>query len=155
MTMRSAAGYGAYSQVQNRTEDPRSVEYRLLAQVTAAMLAARDSAKDFPKLVDAVMWNRSVWAAFRDDLSHPQNGLPDDLKARLISLSLWVDRESFAVMGKTSDIDALVEVNRMIMDGLAAASQRNSQPAAPAVATPAAAPAEPARVLHQFGSTTA
>lgn len=155
MTMRSAAGYGAYSHVQNRTEDSRSVEYRLLAQVTAAMLAARDSAKDFPKLVDAVLWNRSVWAAFRDDLAHPQNGLPEDLKARLISLSLWVDKESFAVMGKTSDIDVLVEVNRMIMEGLAASQQRSSQAAAAAVPAPTPlASNEPAQV-HQFGAISA
>src|SRR4051812_43719140 len=131
MTMRSAAGYGAYSHVQNRTEDSRSVEYRLLAQVTAAMLSARDSSKDFPKLVDAVLWNRSVWAAFRDDLAHPQNGLPEDLKARLISLSLWVDRESFAVLGKTPDIDTLVEVNRMIMEGLAASQRTSAEAVAP------------------------
>jgi flagellar protein FlaF len=147
MTMRSTAGYGAYSQVQNRTEDSRSVEYRLLAQVTAAMLAARDQADELPKLVDAVLWNRSVWAAFRDDLSHPQNGLPDDVKARLISLSLWVDRETNAVLGRTSDLDALVDVNRTIMEGLAA-SQRAS--------VPAAAPVSVTPVLAQLsGSTTA
>ncbi|MDB5366497.1 MAG: flagellar FlaF family protein [Rhodospirillales bacterium] len=149
MTMRSTAGYGAYSQVQNRTEDSRSVEYRLLAQVTAAMLAANDRAGEFPKLVDAVLWNRSVWAAFRDDLSHPQNGLPDDLKARLISLSLWVDRESHAVLGKTSDIEALVDVNRNIMEGLAASSRGTT------AGTTQAAPISDPVPVQQFGSTSA
>ena len=34
--------YVAYGRTQNRVESQRQVEYRLLAQVTGALIAARD-----------------------------------------------------------------------------------------------------------------
>jgi flagellar protein FlaF len=144
--MSPAPGYGAYARTQNVTESSREVEYRLLAQVTGAMIKARENPDDFRAMVDVALWNRSVWAAFRDDLSHPQNGLPVDLKARLISLSLWVDRETFAVLSKQTDMEAIIDVNRMVMDGLRASSAQASVAAvagapAPVAATMAPAPA--------------
>ena len=52
------SGYQAYGKVQNATENPRSLEYRLLGQVTAALTQARAGGKrgtsDF---VDAMLWN--------------------------------------------------------------------------------------------------
>jgi flagellar biosynthesis activator protein FlaF len=48
------------------------------------------------------------------------NALPTDLKARLISLALWVQRYTPAVMGGTASPDPLIAVNKNILEGLAA-----------------------------------
>lgn len=113
------SGYNAYKTVQNKVDDPRDTEYRLLAQVTAAMIAARDnSSKDLRDTIDAVLWNSRIWSAFRVDLSAEDNQLPKDLRASLLSLSIWVEREAHAVMDGQSNLDALIEVNRNIMAGL-------------------------------------
>jgi flagellar protein FlaF len=40
------------------------------------------------------------------------------VRAQIISLSLWVNRHSSLVMRGEDDFDALIDVNRMIMQGL-------------------------------------
>ena len=109
--------YGAYTRVQNTTQDPRDIEFRLLGSVTGAMLSARGDS-DRRRLFDAVLWNQKVWDAFLVDLSHEGNRLPGDLKRRLVSLCLAVRRETDAIIDGRGDVDTLVAVNRNVMDGL-------------------------------------
>jgi flagellar protein FlaF len=113
-----AAGYSAYAQTQNVAENSRDVEYRLLAQVTGSLVKAKDQPDNVKKRVESAIWNRDVWSALRVDLCSDQNKLPQDLKASLVSLSLWIERETNAVIDGKGDIEALIEVNRNIMSGL-------------------------------------
>ncbi|SLN77151.1 flagellar biosynthesis regulator FlaF [Oceanibacterium hippocampi] len=110
----------AYQQIQKNTGSPRSVEYRLFAQVTRALIEAREMKPYERKFVDAVHWNRQVWNALSNDLSQEANGLPAALRANLISIALWVGKYSSQTMRGDADISALIDVNRNIMEGLAA-----------------------------------
>ena len=110
--------YVAYGRVQNRVESHRQVEYRLLAQVTGALIAARDTPGDKRKLFDAVLWNQKVWDAFLHDLSGEGNGLPIELRKHLIAICLSVRRETAAIIDGKGDVEVLITVNRNIMDGL-------------------------------------
>ena len=107
----------AYGRVQNVAENPRQIEFRLLGQVTGAMLSAKE-APDRRGLFDAVLWNQQVWNTFLVDLTSGANGLPDALRARLVSIALWVNRETDEVVAGKADVETLVTVNRAIMDGL-------------------------------------
>ena len=111
-------GHAAYKSVQNVTEDSRSVEYRLLGQVTGELIAASEDSQDVARRVSALQWNRQMWSAFRIDLVGEDNKLPEDLKAKLISLSFFVDRETTDVLYERSNFNALIEINRSIMKGL-------------------------------------
>ena len=53
------------------------------------------------------------------DCISEENRLPDAIRAGIISLAIWVDKHSRKVMRKQADVQALIEVNRSIMDGLA------------------------------------
>ncbi len=110
--------YAAYNQVQNVTENPRSVEYRLLSQVTAELMAASEASSTIQRRSEALKWNRQVWSTFRLDLVGEDNKLPADLKAKLISLSFFVDRETVEVLYERANFDNLIEVNRNVMKGL-------------------------------------
>jgi flagellar protein FlaF len=110
--------YAAYKQVQNVTENPRAVEYRLLSQVTGEMIAASEAGTTVQRRSEALKWNRQVWAAFRLDLVGEDNKLPEDLKAKLISLSFFVDRETVEVLYERADFSNLIEINRSVMRGL-------------------------------------
>lgn len=116
--------YNAYTKTQNLTpESSRDVEYRLLGAVTAALLDA-ESTNNVVKRVDAVCWNRDVWATLRRDLTHPQNALPPTIKEQLVDLANWVDRETFRILGgNTTKLDGLIDVNKNIIDGLRPKSQ--------------------------------
>jgi flagellar protein FlaF len=110
--------YAAYARTQNTTENPRNVEYKLLGQVTAALMRAEETPNDMHQLMDAVLWNQSVWNAFLADLSHEGNRLPVGLKKDLVSLALWVIRETDRVMDRRTGVDGLINVNKTVMQGL-------------------------------------
>ncbi len=110
--------YAAYNQVQNVTENARSVEYRLLSQVTAEMIQASEEGTTIQRRSEALKWNRQVWSAFRLDLVGEDNKLPEDLKSKLISLSFFVDRETVDVLYERTGFTNLIEVNRSVMKGL-------------------------------------
>ncbi len=110
----------AYQTTAQRTENPRLTEYRLFGQVTRALLDAEklDRSKIVERM-EALDWNRRMWSALAADCSVEGNGLPDMVRANIISLSIWVNKHTSAVMRNTEEIGPLIEVNRIIMQGLA------------------------------------
>jgi flagellar protein FlaF len=109
----------AYQQAATRAENPREMEYRLFGQVTRALMdASQAPVDDFATRIDALDWNRKVWSALATDCALPENQLPVELRASIVSLSLWVGRHSSAVMRKEEEFEPLIEINRMIMQGL-------------------------------------
>lgn len=111
-------GYAAYDRVQNTIEGPRQVEYRLLAQVTSALRAAKAKPDDRPNFYNALVWNKKVWDAFLCDLVDDKNKLPKPMRHQIITIAAWVSKHTFAVMDGNGSIDSLIEVNSNIMDGL-------------------------------------
>jgi flagellar biosynthesis activator protein FlaF len=110
----------AYHQAATRAESPRQTEYRLFAQVTMALMAAaKADPDDLAARVDALDWNRRVWTVLSEDCANPANRLPAPLRASIISLAIWVGRHTSAVIRRREEIGPLIEVNRLIMQGLA------------------------------------
>jgi flagellar protein FlaF len=117
----------AYQQAAQRSETPRDVEYRLFAQVTRALMDVKSRPRDeFSAWMDALDWNRRLWSALAADCVQADNALPDPVRAKIISLSLWVGRYTSQVMRREEEIDALIDVNRMMMQGLATRSEAAS-----------------------------
>jgi flagellar biosynthesis activator protein FlaF len=109
----------AYRRTLRVAESPRETEYRLFAQVTASLMRARDGQATGVQLIEALDWNRRLWSTLSTDCSLPGNTLPDQLRAQIISLGLWVSRYSSDVARGAADLDALIDVNKAIMEGLA------------------------------------
>jgi flagellar biosynthesis activator protein FlaF len=110
----------AYQNTQAIAEDPRATEYRLFGQVTSALIDVRDTGDKGVKLAEALDWNRRVWHVLASDCMSEGNQLPQALRAQIISISLWVGRYTRQVARNGEPIDALIEVNRTIMQGLQA-----------------------------------
>jgi flagellar protein FlaF len=109
----------AYQKAAEQAEDPRQIEYRLFGIVTRALMdAAASDDKDISKRIRALHWNRRLWTTLADDCSQETNALPVEARAQIISLSIWVNRHTSAVMQRKEDIQPLIDVNRMIMQGL-------------------------------------
>jgi flagellar protein FlaF len=107
-----------YKAAQSATEHPRSTEYRLFAQVTRALMQVGKEVDVTAH--ETLNWNQRVWIALQTDVASETNKLPDTLKAQLISLAMWVDNYTLKVMKQGAPVTPLVEVNRAIMEGLAA-----------------------------------
>ena len=113
----------AYQRTAQAAEDPKVTEYRLFGEVTRALMtAATADHTDFQTRMDALDWNRRLWSTLAGDCARPDNQLPELVRARIISLSLWVNRHSSAIMRREEDFQPLIDVNRMIMQGLSGAS---------------------------------
>jgi flagellar protein FlaF len=110
----SSRARSAYAAAPVRTA--RDAEYAIFASVTHALRAA--DAKDFPALARAVTDNQRLWGTLAEDLMSEGNALPVPLRASLISLAEFVRKRSMAVLGGRAGVEALVDINTMIMRGL-------------------------------------
>ena len=129
-----------YARVQDTSEDPRATEYRALGFVTGKLIEAKE--KGGRALIEALYANQNLWTLFQADLAHPGNALPQEVRAQLLSLSLWVQRFTSKVMRDEANIEALIDVNKAIMDGLK--PQAASHPVA-----------EREAAMHQYGPISA
>ena len=110
----------AYQQAATRAENPRDMEYRLFAQVTRALMdAAALDKSEIGQRADALDWNRRLWATLGADCSDPGNQLSKPLRASFISLGIFVDKHTSLAIRNKEEIEPLIEINRMIMQGLA------------------------------------
>lgn len=109
-------GYAATTSVE---ADPRRAEAAILSNLTARMIrAAGVGTAGFPALVAAVHDNSRFWQIAAEDLAGEDNGLPVPLRAQLLSLAMFVERETAQVLAGRRPPDALIEINRAIARGL-------------------------------------
>ena len=121
----------AYQNAARKTESPRQTEYRAFAVATRGLIdAASLPDTEVGRRAEALATNRRLWSLLASDCAAEGNALPQPLRAQIISLAMFVDRHSSAVMRKGASFDVLVEINRSIMQGLspALASTGGSQP---------------------------
>lgn len=131
----------AYQKTQTAAETPSDTEYRLFSQVTRSLIDARDKKATGIELVQALDWNRRLWSTLSTDCGAAGNKLPESLRAAIISLSIWVSRYSSEVARRKADIDALIDVNRSIMEGLAMQREHLRKAATPPTAPQSPPPA--------------
>ena len=108
----------SYQSVQRAVEDPRATEYRLFGQVTGALIDAKSGNAKGTPLVEAIDWNKRLWRTLAADCMDDRNSLTEDVRAKIISLSLWVAKYSRSVTREKASLDPLIEINRTIMQGL-------------------------------------
>ncbi len=108
----------AYQAARSRAETPRAAELRLMREITGEMLTAHEAGLKGALLMPSLYRNREMWTAFMTDCGARGNNLPVELRAKIISLGLWVDRFTSDVVAGRESIIELIQVNRTIMEGL-------------------------------------
>jgi flagellar protein FlaF len=108
----------AYHQARAITERPRAVEQRLMTEITQEMMGAQRAGMKGVQLMPSLDRNREVWSVFSAVCGAQGNQLPAELRAKMISLSLWVDRYTSEVIAGRDSIDNLIEVNLSVIEGL-------------------------------------
>lgn len=122
-------GLTAYKRTISHTESPRQIERRILQQVTHELEKFQEefdaSEQRYERLqllangVRNTLWkNERLWISLKLDLAESDNQLDENLRASLISLAIWVENHTQAVMAGGKNIRPLVDVNRSIIDGL-------------------------------------
>lgn len=110
----------AYSEILEESgSECRRHEREAFDKVIALLHKARERGAASIEAVEAVYRLRLLWRLLLDDLSSPQNSLPDVLKASLISIGIWMLKEMEKVRdGQEEALDAIIAINTIIRDGL-------------------------------------
>lgn len=110
-----------YQKAAQKHEEPRQLEVRAFAQATRELIAAADLPKtEIGRRAEALAQNRKLWTLLAADCAAEGNGLPQALRAQIISLSLFVEKQSRAVIREDDSFDVLIDINRTVMEGLSA-----------------------------------
>jgi flagellar protein FlaF len=142
MTATTQEKLGAYSTHQRSNENSRQTDARALLSCASRLKSVLDAkGADMQAYVDALRHNQRLWTIFQVALCDPDNQLPRDLKMTLLNLSRYVDRVSFRAIASFTPpvLTSLIEINRMIANGLSATPKAENT--APAVETIPNAPA--------------
>jgi flagellar protein FlaF len=110
----------AYGGPQSPVRTGRQAEHQVLSKVTARLAAAARTPENFAPLAAALYDNRRLWTRLAADVADRDNGLPQDLRARIFYLAEFTLSHSRRVLRGEADPQALVDINTAIMRGLGA-----------------------------------
>jgi flagellar protein FlaF len=110
--------YAAYATVQNAIETPRDLEIRAISHVTRQLTEANEPGAEAMTRIRALNSNVKLWSILVQDLSSPENGLPEKIKASYISLGMFAQRRSVAALTTSADLSTLIRLNTDILDAL-------------------------------------
>lgn len=97
----------------------RQDEQRAFRHSIGLMEKARKAGQNSRESVEAIFFLNRLWGVLLEDLSSRQNELPEDLRAKLISIGIWILRYAEDIRrGKKSDFLPLIEVSECICKGL-------------------------------------
>ncbi|MBB4002487.1 MAG: flagellar biosynthesis regulator FlaF [Aurantimonas endophytica] len=110
----------SYAEVTQDVEvDARDRERQALDHSITMLERASVSGPRSRDAIDAIYATRSLWAILVEDLAGEDNGLPEDLRAELISVGLWIMREAEAIrLGKSENFKGIIEISTLIRNGL-------------------------------------
>ncbi len=113
---KATAGYG-------KTAEPirthRGTEYEAIARITSQLKrAAGQNANRFGLLAHALHDNRRLWATLAANAADSANGLPRELRARIVYLAEFTRIHSAKVLKSSATAEPLIEINTAVMRGL-------------------------------------
>ncbi len=97
----------------------RENEAMALEHAITLLREGQEKGMDSVEAVKARHFTRRLWYYFLDDLTMPENALPEELRANLISIGIWVLRELERIeQGERDSFTDIMDVMGMIRDGL-------------------------------------
>jgi len=105
--------------VEESSRAMRAQEARALDRVIAQLREADSYGPRSRAGIQALYQLRTLWTVFLDDLNGPENALPTPLRARLLSIGIWVIKEIERLRtGESTEFAPIIEINQIIRDGL-------------------------------------
>ena len=109
----------AYGQAQNMALPPRHAEAMAFAKAVA-LLNGAGQANDPAAYASALGFNQLLWTIVQADVAGPGNALTEELRKTLLSLSVFVDRQTAAALADPTAerLVPLIRINENIAKGL-------------------------------------
>jgi flagellar protein FlaF len=121
--MYAAQQLEAYRNVQKKTLSGRELEAMVLTKA-ATKLAEVQNSWDAPgrdeRLNEALRFNQKIWSIFQGELMKEDSPLPRQLRADILSLSLFIDKRIMEVMlsPEPGKLDVIKNINLSMAAGL-------------------------------------
>ena len=98
----------------------REMDAAAFSQAAYVLDQAKQKLDDVDLRERALKYNRLLWSIIQADVSEDDNDLPEELKANLMSLSIFVDKQtSKGLTDPTEELfDSLIGINLNISEGL-------------------------------------
>ena len=112
-----------YQQTQNIVDANREVETAEADAIVLRQAADRlKKAQQFPKediFEETLLYNQLIWTVIQSEMT-AENPLSEEIKANLVSLSIFVDKQTAKAIGTREPelLDTLIDINRNISMGL-------------------------------------
>jgi len=125
-----------YEQVILSALSQREIDGLAFAKAVFGLEEASKAVDDYDAYSSALKFHQMLWTYIQADVAADGNGLPDDLKANILSLSIFVDSQTIMALAEPNaeHLYSLIAVDKSIASGLLATRPRNdSRHGAPAL----------------------
>ena len=123
MSEQASAAIIGYQQTQNTVDTNREVATAEADAIVLRQAADRlKKAQQLPKediFEETLLYNQLIWTVIQSEMT-AENPLPEQIKANLVSLSIFVDKQTATAIGTREPelLDTLININRNISLGL-------------------------------------
>ena len=123
MNQQTSAAVIGYQQTQNTVDSNREVATAEADAIVLRQAAERlQKAQQLPNedyFEETLLYNQLIWTVIQSEMT-AENPLSEEIKANLVSLSIFVDKQTVKAIGTREPelLDALIDINRNISLGL-------------------------------------
>ncbi|MFL2771857.1 MAG: flagellar biosynthesis regulator FlaF [Rhodospirillaceae bacterium] len=112
--------YAAYNQQQKQNLSPREVEAMAFTKAALLLEEAKALTQDIEGFSKSLRFNHLLWTIMQADITEDENQLPAEIKANVMSLSIFVDKQTTKALRSADgkDLDVLININRNLAAGL-------------------------------------
>ena len=120
----------AYAQTQKSALPPREVEAMAFTKAALMLDEAKGQTEDYDTYAAALKFNQLLWTIIQADIVDTANKLPPQLKANILSLSIFVDKQTVKALSDTNGdhLDSLIDINKNLAEGLLTKPAKQEQP---------------------------
>lgn len=110
----------AYAQTQKSSMPPREVEAMAFTKAALMMEEAKWKLDDYDSYAAALKFNQLLWTIIQADIVDKANQLPPQLKANILSLSIFVDKQTIKALADADagHLEPLISINKNLAEGL-------------------------------------
>jgi len=110
----------AYQQAQTANLSGRELEAMAFTRAALKLEDAKKLTDNPTEFGKALRFNHLLWTIIQADIVEPANKLPPEIKANIMSLSIFVDKQTAKVLRtrNAADLEVLININRNLAAGL-------------------------------------
>ncbi len=109
-----------YEQIILSALSQREMDGLAFAKAVFRLEEASKAVDDYDAYSSALKFHQMLWTIIQADVAADGNGLPDDVKTNILSLSIFVDSQTIMALAEPSaeHLHSLIAIDKSIASGL-------------------------------------